>query len=423
MQGRYSISSLALLSLCLIISTSTAVSGGYQIPFQGMRLVYYAQTTPALLQQTGLAGEGWISLTFHDLSTNSSDMDVNVNATVTENGKSLPESLNTTTQFPTDRDTLLFLRDGGQQNIEIYAGAAGQAIQVIPGFSFQIPRSWDLHDQALAKTALGTFPVYRYHTSIGSGGTVLDFYASYDKSTQLLVYGETYATVGGSSVLVETLELRETNVQFSSSQSQSSQCIIATAAYGSELAGPVQFLRNFRDMDVDRTFLGHSFLSAFNAWYYSWAPTVARFESGNAALRSAVRMAILPLLGSLYVTSILFDRLHFAPELAVLVSGIVASSMLGAIYLAPITLPVLYCKRKHRIGRSTIAKLVFLGVCLTLLGTLSRGRIDVIENLTCLTVVESALLSSAIVTYAAQAIDSSVSSRLNRRHGSSPNIS
>ena len=416
MRGRYSISCLVVLSLCLITTTSTVVSGGYQIPFQGMRLVYYTQTTQALLQQTGLAGEGWISLTFHDVSTNSSDMDINVNATVSENGKSLPESLNTTTQFPTNTDTLLFLRDGGQQNIEIYAGAAGQAIQVIPGFSFQIPRSWDLHDQALAKTTLGTFSVYRYHTSIGSGGTVLDLYASYDKSTQLLVYGETYATVGGSSVLVETLELRETNVQFSSSQPQSSQCIIATAAYGSELAGPVQFLRNFRDTDVDRTFLGHSFLSAFNAWYYSWAPTVARFESGNTALRSAVRTVILPLLGSLYVSSILFDWLHFAPELAALVSGIVASSMLGAVYLTPITLTVVYCRRKHRIGRSTIMKLMFLGVCLTMVGTLSRGRTDVIENLTCLVVVESALLSPATLVYAAQAVDSSVSAFLMRRH-------
>jgi len=380
------------------------VFGDYQIPFEGMRLVYYTQTTQALLQQAGLAARGWITLTFHDLSMNSSKMDVNVNATVTESGNTLPENLSTTTQFPTDRDTLLFLRNGGQQNLEIYAGAAGQAIQVIPGFSFQIPRTWELHDQAIAKTTIGTFSVYRYHTSLGSGSTMLDFYASYDKLRQLLVYGETYATEGGASVLVETLELRDTNVQFSTPQSQSSQCVIATAAYGSELAGPVQFLRNFRDIDVDRTFLGHSFLSAFNAWYYSWAPSIAKLESGNAALRAAARTAIVPLLGTLYVSSILFGQLHFAPEVAILISGIMASSMLGAIYLTPITLTVLHWRRKH-IGRSTVAMLILFGLFLTLAGTLGHGTTGIIENLTSLTVVESALLSTALVAYGIQAIN------------------
>jgi len=393
---------LIVLSLSFVLHASFIVLGNYQIPFQGMKLVYYAETTQTLLQQTGLAGQGWITLTFHDLSSNSTKMDINVNATVTKNGNALPEDVNTTTDFPTDRDTLVFLRNGGQQNIEIYAGAAGQAIQIIPGFSLQLTRTWELHDEAIAKTAIGSFSVYRYHTSLGSGATMLDIYASYDKLTQLLVYGETYVTQGGVAVLVEKLELRETNVQFSTSQTQSSQCVIATAAYGSELARPVQFLRNFRDMDVNRTFLGHHFLSAFNAWYYSWAPAIARLEWGNSELRAAVRTAILPLLGTLYVSSILFDWLHFNPELAVLISGIAASSTLGIIYLTPVTLMVAYWL-KRRIGRTTIARLIFLGVLLTFAGTLSHGRTDVIENFTSLTVIQSALLSPILVTYTIQA--------------------
>ena len=255
MRRQFSIYCLILLSFCLFIPASFIVLGNYQIPFQGMNLVYYTETTQAL-QETGLAGEGWITLTFHDLSVNSTKMDINVNATVTENGHTLPDTVNTTTDFPTNTDTLLYLRNGGQQNIDIYAGPAGQAIQIIPGFSLQLPRSWDLHDQTVAKTPLGNFSVYRYHTSLSAGSTALDFYASYDKSTQLLVYGETYATQGRISVLVETLELSETNVQFSTSQTQSSQSVMATGVYGSEIAGPVQFLRSFRDMDVNRTFQG-----------------------------------------------------------------------------------------------------------------------------------------------------------------------
>jgi hypothetical protein len=403
MRRRFRKSCLLLFALYLAIPASAA-SGSYPIPFQGMMLVYYSETTQTLLQQTGLAATSWIKLTFHDLTLNSTKMDINVNGTVTEQGKQLPENVNTTADFPTNTDTLLFLRNGGQPNLEIYTGAAGQAIQIIPGVNFQLGRSWDLHDQAIAKTALGSFSVYRYHTSIDLAGAALDLYASYEKSTQLLVYGEVYSNQGGVTTLLEKLELRETNVQFSSSQTPSPQCIIATAAYGSELASPVQFLRNFRDSDVDRTFLGHHFLSAFNAWYYSWAPSVARAESGNSEMRSAIRMVILPLLGTLYVNSVLFDWLHFSnPELAVLLSGIVASAMLGVIYLTPIALTIVY-SLNVRIRRTTILKIILVGLLLTLTGTLSHGRTNLFENLTALTVIEAALMSSTLVALTIQTV-------------------
>jgi len=247
MRKHFSISCLILLSFCYIIHASLAMSAGYTIPFQGMRLVYYTQTTQALLQQTGLSGQGWVTLTFHDLSVNSSKMDVNVNATVTEVGRSLPDVVNATTDFPTNTDTLIFLRHGGQEKIDLYAGAAGQAIQVIPGFSLQLSRSWNLYDQTVAVTPVGNFSVYRYHTSLGSGSTTLDLFASYDKSTQLLVYLEGYATQGGLSILVEKLELRETNVQFSS-QTLSSQSGIATLTCDGGLSGPVQLACRFTEL-------------------------------------------------------------------------------------------------------------------------------------------------------------------------------
>lgn len=90
-----------------------------------MKLVYYTETTQAL-QETGLAGEGWITLTLHDLSVNSTKMDINVNATVTENGHTFHDTVNTTTDFPTNTDTLVLVRNGGQQNIDIYAVQRGK---------------------------------------------------------------------------------------------------------------------------------------------------------------------------------------------------------------------------------------------------------------------------------------------------------
>jgi len=87
------------------------------------------------------------------------------------------------------------------------------------------------------------------------------------------------------------------------------RCVIATAAYGSDLALPVQFLRDFRDEVVQRTYLGSRFLSAFTPWYYSWAPSIAQQEAHNSILRSGVRVIIVPLLGALFLAQMVFEGL------------------------------------------------------------------------------------------------------------------
>lgn len=397
MRRRFSIFISLFLAFIVMLPASSLVFSSYQIPFEGMRLVYYFETTQTLLQQTGLGGVGWITLKFHDIQSNSTRIDVAVNGTVTEKNQQFPLNVNSTVNYPTNEDTLLYLRNMGQQSLEIYAGPVGEAIQIIPGFSFQIPRSWSLNDQSITKIVLGSFSTYRYHTSLKYGNVGLDFYASYEKLTQVLVYGEVYASLNGITALIEKLDLRQTNIQFQSpTQTQSSNCIIATAAYGSEIAAPVQFLREFRDGDVNRTFLGHHFLSAFNAWYYSWAPLVVRVESDSSELRAGVRAVIIPLLGTLYVGSVIFHQLYgINPEAAVLSAGIVSSLILGIVYLTPIIVTVAYLK-KLRITLRTITYVCSVALLLTLTGTLSHGRADLFDNLTALIVIETVLLAPTL---------------------------
>jgi hypothetical protein len=76
-------------------------------------------------------------------------------------------------------------------------------------------------------------------------------------------------------------------------------CLIATATYGSELAPQVQFLREIRDNTVLSTVSGTSFMTAFNAFYYSFSPAVADLERQNPAFKETVKVAITPLLSSL----------------------------------------------------------------------------------------------------------------------------
>jgi|GEM_PF-286214 len=78
-------------------------------------------------------------------------------------------------------------------------------------------------------------------------------------------------------------------------------CLIATVAFGSELAPQVQLLREVRDNVVFGTGSGMAFMSAFNDMYYSFSPTVADWERQNPAFKELVRTAITPMLSTLSI--------------------------------------------------------------------------------------------------------------------------
>ena len=76
-------------------------------------------------------------------------------------------------------------------------------------------------------------------------------------------------------------------------------CLIATAAFGSEMAPQVQFLREIRDNTVLQTESGSAFMIGFNQFYYSFSPTIADYERENPAFKEAVKITLTPLLTSL----------------------------------------------------------------------------------------------------------------------------
>ena len=81
-------------------------------------------------------------------------------------------------------------------------------------------------------------------------------------------------------------------------------CLIATAAYGTELAPQVQFLREIRDNTVMSTASGAAFMTGFNQLYYSFSPTVADMERENPIFQEGVRAFITPMISTLRLSSI-----------------------------------------------------------------------------------------------------------------------
>ena len=76
-------------------------------------------------------------------------------------------------------------------------------------------------------------------------------------------------------------------------------CLIATAAFGSEMAPQVQFLREIRDGTVMTTESGTTFMTGFNQFYYSFSPYVADYERENPVFKEVVKVTLTPMLTSL----------------------------------------------------------------------------------------------------------------------------
>ena len=78
-------------------------------------------------------------------------------------------------------------------------------------------------------------------------------------------------------------------------------CLIATAAYGSELAPQVQMLREIRDNQLLQTESGKSFMSGFNELYYSFSPTIADMERESPVFKEIVKVGLTPMLSTLTI--------------------------------------------------------------------------------------------------------------------------
>jgi len=99
------------------------------------------------------------------------------------------------------------------------------------------------------------------------------------------------------------------------------------------------------------TTAGSAFMQVFNAWYYSFSPPVAQFIAANDPIRAPIRVLLYPLLGVLGMSAYTYSLFGGAPEFAVVIAGLVASSLIGLVYL---TLPMLFGMRRL-LKRKTIA--------------------------------------------------------------------
>jgi hypothetical protein len=93
---------------------------------------------------------------------------------------------------------------------------------------------------------------------------------------------------------------------------------------------------------------GRAFMVLFNTWYYSFSPPLSTFISNHPTDRSILRTGMYPLVAVLYTSYYVYALVSpLGLEEATIMSGIVAASLLGLFYLAPIVLIANRLLRRH----------------------------------------------------------------------------
>ena len=138
-----------------------------------------------------------------------------------------------------------------------------------------------------------------------SGKYLFGTESSVDREDMYLIIGNNDGTepVIHNDVIVE--ENASDNPSYDEAVQQATEfkerggCLIATTAFGSEMAPQVQFLREIRDNTVLKTESGTAFMTSFNQFYYSFSPTIADYERENPVFKEVVKLTLTPLLTSL----------------------------------------------------------------------------------------------------------------------------
>ena len=96
---------------------------------------------------------------------------------------------------------------------------------------------------------------------------------------------------------------QDSNIMKSTQESseEGGGCLIATAAYGSELAPQVQMLREIRDNQLMNTESGSAFMTTFNEAYYSFSPIIADMERESPMFKEIVKAGLTPMLSTLSI--------------------------------------------------------------------------------------------------------------------------
>ncbi|HXX73329.1 MAG TPA: hypothetical protein VEI80_06495 [Candidatus Acidoferrales bacterium] len=204
----------------------------------------------------------------------------------------------------------------------------GTSVFTLTSTSTTISTSFSTSTTSTTATTTSTF--FSYTSTISTTITTTSYSTSYT------------ATQSSSNTFVSTIPTTTTSysayTNIVTQKGISTNCPVSTVTNGNRLQEYAQFLRNFRDNQIQNTTAGRIFLTTFNAWYYSWAPALAYSAATNPFVYRIVQAGVVPLIGILYASYYSYTLVApLSPEAGAITAGVVAASLIGLAYVAPLT--------------------------------------------------------------------------------------
>jgi hypothetical protein len=213
----------------------------------------------------------------------------------------LPVFAQESQQLPTDKGTL-FVKISTEPVKPVIGDLTKLKIEFINPKTNDIQQHIDYRVSVTKDGAAVFGPIPLSHTSEGAVTIPVEFKENGEHKITVDVEGILFQPIPTETVtftqMIGVVSAQGTNDQKANSKGG---CLIATAAYGSELASQVQLLREVRDNIVFGTSSGTAFMSAFNQFYYSFSPTVSNWERQNPIFREVVKTSITPMLSTLSI--------------------------------------------------------------------------------------------------------------------------
>jgi len=152
--------------------------------------------------------------------------------------------------------------------------------------------------------------IHRVSDNAAVGGDFEKFTFSEDQTGPTVIKFENIRNTGQETEFAlivvdktfgEKKVVEETVVATQESTEEGGGCLIATAAYGSELAPQVQMLREIRDNQLMNTESGSAFMTSFNELYYTFSPTIADMERESPVFKEIVKAGLTPMISTLSI--------------------------------------------------------------------------------------------------------------------------
>ena len=128
-------------------------------------------------------------------------------------------------------------------------------------------------------------------------------------------------------------------------------CIIATAAYGSEMTPEVAYMRHVRDDMIGSNKVGRTLVIGWNIFYYSWSPLMAGWIANSEVLQATFRILLIPLISIVHSTAFVYAAIASVNPVFASINAFIFAAILSIVVYIVVPAYAFVTIHKRRVGQ------------------------------------------------------------------------